>query len=632
MSSFAGVIAFGPAADLPERVERMRPYLGCGIKGQQSESALRNGGGVLCTTSAQGSSVPSMAVCDDSEVIAAYIGLPMFSAGDTESESRIASEPERPNAGIALCHKYRREETAFVDGLQGSFSLAVWDARKQRLVLVSDRLGSRPLYYAIVGPRVVFATDARALLADENLPRQISEQTLCEYLALGFPLENRTLLEQVHLVNPGSVVVIEQGRVTSSTYYPVRFDPTSTTDESLEQEFCDRFLAVMRDLTHGEGTYAVPLSGGLDSRCIAAALWRCERQAEAFTIGAEGTEDVRLAQLIAKRLGFRHHVWQITPADFLNWVEEGVRLTDGMLSAFDTHILFVAKHLPKNAVAVFDGISCSDSLYSLFEVLLSRISPSYVQRRLSKRLYIQLMVDPSTMSLDPAELFSGGLRADAERRIRRSFEDVVEESGDGALFDRFDIADLRQRIRRYNFAGSILLNAYATVHCPFFHPDVFDVALRLPPRLRVKEKPIERKLVQYLAPQLNDIPYERTDLSPTAGSLRIFCKYGERKLKSIGRKLVDKSSRRNGYHAKRGVAIDYQRWMRESREMQDFVREILLSQACLDRGYYDEAAVRTLVESHFNGHGVQPALIGRMLSVELWHRMFVDRVPAAAAG
>jgi asparagine synthetase B (glutamine-hydrolysing) len=608
MPPIAGAVAFHADPALTSRVEGIARCLALGPEPPGCTLAVAGNGCFAFVAQRAAACQPQIAATYDREVLA---------VGDGH-----LTQPAAAIAQSAL-QLYRDRGPAFVEQLQGCFAVVLWDSRRQRLLLATDPVGTRPLYYATTQQHAFFASNATALLAEPDVPRRVNMQTLCEYVALGFPLHDRTLLADVHLVPPGSIVTIERGRTTICRYRRIRYGASVSQTPNLNrcaEQMSERFLTVVREQTAQPGCYALPLSGGLDSRCIAAALHRCGRQVQTLTIGSDGAADLTLADIVAKRLGFAHHAWTVSSQDFLAWVEEGVRLTDGTLGAFDTHILFVARRLPADIQAVLDGVASCDGLYSRFEVAAERFAPQSIARRLPRHLFIDPIVDPAQAAPASPPLFAQHHRPVVAGHLAASLSQIRDDAQDAgpSVFDRFDCMDLTQRIRRFNLVGFLLLRAYCPTLQPFFHPDVFSLVPQCPPQWRVREKPIQRNLLHRLAPQLDDVPWERTQLPPGADTLRIFARYAERKARN-------RFSRRRPPHTpRRGVAIDYRRWLVTDPALKEFVRDLLLGPRHAQRGYFDPAQVRTLVEGQIAGRTDQLALLGRLMSLELWHRSCLD--------
>ena len=104
------------------------------------------------------------------------------------------------------------------------FAFAVWDARERRLVLARDRVGVKPLYYAVLEDGLVFGSEIKSLLVDPAVPRDWSPEALDAYLALLYVPAPLTIYRAVHKLPPGHVLVAERGRVRVSRYWDLPFE------------------------------------------------------------------------------------------------------------------------------------------------------------------------------------------------------------------------------------------------------------------------------------------------------------------------------------------------------------------------------------------------------------------------
>jgi hypothetical protein len=220
-----------------------------------------------------------------------------------------------------------------------------------------------------------------------------------------------------------------------------------------------------------------------------------------------------------------------------------------------------------------------------------------------------------------SELFSPGFREQARESYEASQKELLSGLPAGLTdpFDRTDYLEQTQRVRRYNVLGTVLLRNYTEVRHPFFHPKLIELVETLRPALRGKEKPVSGPLAQRYAPELEGVPYERTGLRPDASLPRILGSYAIK----LGRKVLQKAFP-NAKARKRGVAIDYQRWLAENAEMQAFFRDTLVSDRSLERGYFDPDVLRSLVEDQIAGRAGRLPLLNRLASLELWHRYFLE--------
>jgi hypothetical protein len=129
-----------------------------------------------------------------------------------------------------IVHAYEQHGLDFTRHLNGQFAIALWDARRKRLVLARDRVGIRPLFYRREGGRFLFASEVKALLALPGARRALDLRGLGQALTLWAPLAPRTMFEGIFCLPPGHVMVLEGGRETVSRYWDWSLDPDAQDD------------------------------------------------------------------------------------------------------------------------------------------------------------------------------------------------------------------------------------------------------------------------------------------------------------------------------------------------------------------------------------------------------------------
>ena len=112
-----------------------------------------------------------------------------------------------------LLHAYAAWGLAGLERLEGLFAFALWDAARRRLVLMRDRLGIKPLFYAWQGERLMFGSEIKAVLAGGGVDRALDDQALMEFLWYGNAFEERTIFRNVRSLPPGHRLVIDDGRL-----------------------------------------------------------------------------------------------------------------------------------------------------------------------------------------------------------------------------------------------------------------------------------------------------------------------------------------------------------------------------------------------------------------------------------
>lgn len=197
--------------------------------------------------------------------------------------------------------------------LRGSFSIAILDLREAKLVLARDRVGLRPLHYAVTPDRqLVFASEVKCLLAAPGLRPAVSAPATLDYFALGYVPAPRSIWEGVHKLPPGHCLIACGGRTTVRPYWRLAYGPKRPGGEGeLQAQLRERLEEAVRVRVGGDGgPVGVFLSGGLDSGVVAALAAReLGRPLQTFSIGFREDEVNELpdARAVARHLGAEHH-------------------------------------------------------------------------------------------------------------------------------------------------------------------------------------------------------------------------------------------------------------------------------------------------------------------------------------
>jgi asparagine synthase (glutamine-hydrolysing) len=200
--------------------------------------------------------------------------------------------------------------------LSGMFAFAIWDTKRERLLLARDRVGKKPLYLAQTGGGLAFGSDARSVLLVFGLEPELAEEHVPEYLFQRYVGAPRTLFRGVTKLRPGHLLTYDRERVEERPYWrlePGREQPLGAGElRELVQDAVTKRL--MSDVPLG-----VLLSGGVDSTAVAALMHRAgAREFATFTIGfADSLYDERpLARLTARHLGTQHHELEVDATQF----------------------------------------------------------------------------------------------------------------------------------------------------------------------------------------------------------------------------------------------------------------------------------------------------------------------------
>lgn len=207
--------------------------------------------------------------------------------------------------------------------LDGMFAFAVWEPRRQRLTLVRDRLGIKPLYWAHVGGAIAFGSELDAVMASGLVPGDIDEQAIDEFFAYGYIGAPRSIFRAVRKLGPGTLVSVERGptgglSITEQVWWRLP-DPSTTASESFvdaKARLRDVLGAAVRSHLVSDVPLGAFLSGGIDSTAVVAlAREAVGPSLETFSIGFDDPayDETAHARAVASHLGTVHHELRIGP-------------------------------------------------------------------------------------------------------------------------------------------------------------------------------------------------------------------------------------------------------------------------------------------------------------------------------
>jgi asparagine synthase (glutamine-hydrolysing) len=218
-----------------------------------------------------------------------------------------------------IAHLYEEVGLDVAEHLDGMFAFAVWDRRARRLLLGRDRVGIKPLYVTRIGPRIVFGSEARCLLAG-GLEPAIDRQALHDYLTLGYVPGPASMLEGAWQVPPGEVLALTHGEAPQRRRYWDLGGRVGTAPARSDREwvaaFSETFRAAVQSHLMSDVPLGVFLSGGLDSGTIVATMHDLGvAPLRTFTVAFEqkSFNEGDVARSVAERYGTEHHELVVRP-------------------------------------------------------------------------------------------------------------------------------------------------------------------------------------------------------------------------------------------------------------------------------------------------------------------------------
>lgn len=277
--------------------------------------------------------------------------------------------------------------------LNGMFAFALYDNKRKQIVLARDRIGKKPLYYSLYKQQLIFASEIKALLAMRpEIPRDIDEQALNEYLGLGYIPGEMTIFSQVRKLKPAHYAVFEiaSKRFTSFRYWNL---PIPRNEPLKENEAAEELESLLLDAVKIRMESDVPigvcLSGGLDSSLIAAMIARENPALTAFTVHFPVTkyDESFIASQLANWTGSAHSILSV---DGKEW-----EMLDDLAFQFDEPFAdssllptFALSNAMRQHVTVAISGDGGDELFAGYDYYLQTLKDSQIERvpRILRRL------------------------------------------------------------------------------------------------------------------------------------------------------------------------------------------------------------------------------------------------------
>jgi len=219
-----------------------------------------------------------------------------------------------------IVHAYEQWGELSVERFRGMFAYAVWDEPRRRLVLVRDRLGVKPLHYAVTRSGVTFGSEIKSLLEDPVVPRAWSPEALDAYLTLQYVPCPQTIYRGIWKLPPAHLLVAENGRVSIRRYWDLNF--TGDGDPAREEEYLDRLDGAVTESVRLRLMSDVPLgaflSGGIDSSAVVAAMVETSAGRVVTTsvgFDEQAFNELEYARTVARHLDVEQHEKVVKPGN-----------------------------------------------------------------------------------------------------------------------------------------------------------------------------------------------------------------------------------------------------------------------------------------------------------------------------
>jgi asparagine synthase (glutamine-hydrolysing) len=520
-----------------------------------------------------------------------------------------------------IVHLYEEKGADCVQDLRGMFAIALYDRQNDTLLLVRDRLGKKPLYYAEQDGRLYFGSEIKTLLAAEPQLADPDSQGLLQFFYFGYIPYPHSAFRKIRKLPPGHLLEFHKGESRIRQYWDLpdygTYDPGS--DEACLEELQQRLEDAVRCRLISDVPLGALLSGGVDSSIVVATMSRVSPDpVKTFSIGFRNEEfnEAEYARLVAQRFGTDHHELMVDPdiAGTLEHLSGMLEEPFGDSSMIPTyHVSRLARQHVTVALSgdggdeVFAGydrymVSLRRQRYTFVPGWAGRFYRHHIynllpESVLGKKFVWNIALSPRDRYIDsvsflPALHRERGLFS--EEFLRQAHADYEPQRQFQEWYDQAPAKDLLSRLMYLDTKSYLVEDILTKV-------DRMSMATSLEMRAPI----LDHRFVEWVT------------------SLPVHYKYRNGTRKYIFKRLAERLGipAELLHRKKQGFALPLVHWMRN--ELKDELG-VLAEPRAEQRGYFNRAAVRQMFDEHMTGRRDRSSELWLLLVFELWHRNFLE--------
>ena len=526
--------------------------------------------------------------------------------------------------GEIIVHLYEEMGAACLERLKGMFAFALWDKTQQSLFLARDRIGKKPLHYAIDDGGIAFASEIKALLKHPQVVKEIDLSALNKYLTFEYVPAPATIFKSIKKLEPGHYLSYQNGKSEIKKYwdipladYPIGFK----TEDEYAEELRDILERAVRSRLVADVPVGVFLSGGIDSGVIAALAAKANRKIECFSIGFDepSFDESSHAKSIAKALGLNHRLKIFNTREMLDNLDELPNFLDEPLA--DASILpsYLLSKVASERLKVALSGDGGDELFAGYPTYQAHRIITYYDllpetlKNSVKALAAWLPVSHGNISTDfKIKQFLRGAGVSPEIRFFMWMGSFTESEKKGLLS-----SDVRAALAHENT-----------------YEDVFAYI-----RESGLNKDLERILYLSMKLYLQDDILVKVDRAAMANGLEVRCPLLDQELvefacrlpmqyklhglktkyllkKAAAGILPDSIINRK----KKGFGIPISKWL--TGELKSYMLDYLGEERIKRQGYFNYPYIKGLIDDHLHKRKDHRKLLWTLLIFQIWH----DRV------
>jgi len=517
-----------------------------------------------------------------------------------------------------IIHLYEEFGEDCVKHLRGMFAFAIWDQKKNVLLLGRDRLGKKPLYYLHDDKKLIFGSEIKSILQHPDVKPEVYRPGIVNYLAFGYSLDPDTLFKGISKLPPGHTLTWKNGRVTVCRYWDLEYRPDySKSEQQFLQETEELLSEAIRIRLMSEVPLGAFLSGGIDSSLVVALMaLQMGEPVKTFSIGFDDQQynELPYARMVANRYGTDHHEEIVRP-DAETVIQYLIRMFDEPFadsSAIPTY--YVSKLARRHVSVVLSGDggdeifggygSYLDSHFSGYTDRIPQIARQLLLGKLAKLLPENFPGNYTMHYLAATQneryMLKGskGLTSKHQDVFSDNFTQEIGSTDPSLALKHYwdnvshlDSLSRRQYLSIKTYLASDILTKVdrasmfvsLEARAPMLDHKLVEFAATIPPHFRIHER-----VTKYLLKKLAQ--------------------------KYLPNELINRP--------KMGFTMPVAQWI--NREWREMSEDLVLSDRAIQRDNFNSRYLRQIVNEHRRGRRDHSYIIWTLMVLEIWYREIID--------
>ncbi|MHB8084680.1 MAG: asparagine synthetase B family protein [Dehalococcoidia bacterium] len=521
-----------------------------------------------------------------------------------------------------ILHLYESRGLKAFSELNGSFAIILYHPDSDKILLVSDRMLTRPLYYFSNYEQLVFGSQLRPVLKFPGLPRRLDMQAVYEFFYFRCVSREKTYYQDIKSLPPAGVLQFSQGKLMVERYWKPLYKGESRSDSYYVEALSEAFKKAVSRRTQGNHRYGILLSGGIDSRTVFNADIKNKIKV-AFTQAESENREVRIARRVAAGKGCRHVFLKRDLDHYFRNADMAIDIGDGMYEFWGSQNLGFMAHVQSETDIILDGYGFGAPLKDL---------------HMPQKYAVWFGQQIPLPTLDIPDVISGIFRQNYMTHVAQAIfrspqkqildslvatiEPYIKSTPDGEALtaaDRINYLFLCYSARQnVDFLWTLHLRQYLEPRLVIYDNDILDLTYAIPATQKINGRLIKKVLARLSFSQAL-IPYSNTGLpafiTDWPESILLIAQ-------AALRKFVFKPHHLGSSYFTDGPWPNYNELYRFNTNLKDYIGTTIKDAKCLPPEIFDLESIKDIYNRHMSGQGEFATALTALTTFGRWYSKY----------